>query len=53
MQLRSELIKKGVIKNVKFSMALWLYHPLDAITNPKYKVLYFLTMKLFAKRRRH
>ncbi len=30
-----------------------LDHPLDGITNPKYKLLHFLTTNFFAKRKRH
>jgi len=30
-----------------------LHHPLDGITNPKYKQLHFLTTNFLAKRRRH
>jgi hypothetical protein len=31
-----------------------LYHPLDGINNPKYKLLHFLTTNfVFVKRRRH
>jgi hypothetical protein len=33
-------------KNLKFSINLiGLYHPLDTVTNPKYKLLHFLTTK--------
>jgi hypothetical protein len=30
-----------------------LYRPLDSITNPKYKLLHFLTTNFFAKRGLH
>jgi hypothetical protein len=29
-----------------------LYHPLDGIPNPKYKLLHFLTTKLFRKEKK-
>ncbi len=53
---------------IVYNMAIWqneklmkwqvdqmgLYHPLDGITNPKYKLLHFLKTKIyFAKRKRH
>jgi hypothetical protein len=31
-------------------MAIGLYHPLDGIANPKYKLFYFLTTKSFLQR---
>jgi hypothetical protein len=31
-------------------LTIGLYHPLDGITNPKYKLLRFLTTNYFAKR---
>jgi hypothetical protein len=30
-----------------------LYHPLDGVTNPKYKLLHFLTTTFFTETRRH
>ncbi len=34
-------------------LQIGLYHSVDAITNPKYKLLHFLTTIFFTKRRRH
>jgi hypothetical protein len=33
-------------------MAIGLYHPLDGITNPKYKLFYFLTTNVFCKEKK-
>jgi hypothetical protein len=30
-----------------------LHHPLDGVTNPKYKLLCFIQLNFFAMRRRH
>ena len=30
---------------------IWLYHPLDGVPNPEYKLLHFIQLTFFAKRR--
>jgi hypothetical protein len=54
-----QLAQNGIVqvdKSVDFikSVGMGLDHPLDGITNPKYKLLHFITTKnSFAKIRRH
>ncbi len=46
-QLFCLLLKKAVRKHVD---EMGLDHPLDGITNPKYKLLHFLTTNFFLQR---
>ena len=42
------------LADLKFKNPIGLHHPLDGITNPKYKLLHFIQItKFFATRRRH
>ncbi len=42
------------IKHFKQPILIGLQHPLDGVTNPKYKLFHFIQLtKFFAKRRRH
>jgi len=40
-------------KTSPFAKPTGLYHPVAGVTNPKYKLLHFLTTNFFAKRGRH
>ncbi len=56
-KLSQTIVKINLNKNLKclknvFS-STWPYHPLDGVTNAKYKLLHFLTTNFFQKRRRH
>ncbi len=44
--------KKGMILLMR-TQVIGLYHPLDGVTNPKYKLMHFRATKKIAKRRRH
>jgi hypothetical protein len=44
---------QGVSSSLKQRLQILLNHPLDGITNPKYKVLRILITIFFAKRIRH
>jgi hypothetical protein len=39
-------------QTMQLILPIGLYHPLDGITNPKYKLLHFLTNKKFCKGKR-
>jgi len=38
--------------NARFASPIGLYHPLDGITDPKYKLLHFLTTNFFCKEKK-
>jgi hypothetical protein len=40
-------------QNYKEETSIGLYHPPDGVTNPKHKLLCFLTTKFFPRRRRY
>jgi hypothetical protein len=50
----NELMFPGSTQTTFRLSPIGLHHPVDGVTNPKYKLLHFLTTKYFiAKRRRH
>jgi hypothetical protein len=49
----SKKVSKKAILVFQYLITIGLYHTLDGITNPKYKLLLFLTTIFFTKRRRH
>jgi hypothetical protein len=42
-----------IVKKHLYQQRIRFFHPLDGITNAKYKLLNFMTTNYFAKRRRH
>jgi hypothetical protein len=43
---------KDVLSHDRALLGLGLYHPLDDITNPKYKLLGFLAINYFSKEKK-
>jgi hypothetical protein len=43
------IARKQRFEDGKIPLTIWLYHPLDVITNLKYKLLCFLTPKKISK----